>query len=143
MKRLSIGVVAVVGALLLGTFAYGASQGYGPGNNRQVDVNAFRQFQKETLPLRDEVQAKGLELRNEYAKENPDQAKIAKLRGEIGDLRTKIQGTAEKNGLPGWGPGAGMGYGCGYQARGCGGWGHSPMMGRGHGRGFGGDCPRW
>lgn len=144
MKKFSVGVMVVVGAFLLGTVAYGAREGYGPGGGQQVDVNALRQFQKETLPLRDELQAKGLELRNEYLKENPDQAKVTKLRGEMRDLRTKIQSAAEKQGLPDWYYGGGMGYnGRGYGMRGPGsGW----MMGGGYGRGPGygrGYCPMW
>ena len=137
MKRLSVGVIIVAAAFLLGTVAYGARQGSG----QQVDVNALRQFQKATLPLRDELQVKSLELRNEYGKENPDQAKIANLRGEMRDLRVKIQTAAEKQGLPDWCYGAGMRGG--YGMRGQGGWGHGSMMGdrydgRGYGRGY---CP--
>jgi len=137
--------MAGVVAFLLGTVAYGAWQGYG---GQQVDVNALRQFQKETLPMRDELQAKGLELRNESLKESPDQARIAKLRGEIGDLRARIQSAAEEKGLPGWGYGGGMrgGY---WGGRGCGmrgpAWGYGRMMGDGYdGRGYGrGGCPMW
>jgi len=102
-------------------------------------VNALRQFQKETLPLRDELQVKSLELRNEYVKENPDQAKIANLRGEIRDLRAKIQTAAEKQGLSDRCYGAGMRGG--YGMTGQGGLGHGSMMGdRYDGRGY---CPMW
>ncbi len=142
MKRLSIGVMVAVAAFLLGTVAYGAWQGSGPGGGQQVDVNALRQFQKETLPLRDELQDKSLELRNEYTKENPDQAKVTKLRNDIEGLGAKIQTAAEKNGLPEGRYGTGMGYGM----MGPGGSGHGDwMMGRtygngGYGRGY---CPMW
>jgi hypothetical protein len=141
MKKLV--VVAMVAALgLLGTMAYagwqGYGPGYGPGYGSQVDVNKLRQFQKETASLRDEVAAKGIELRNEYAKENPDQTRITKLRTEIGDLRTKIQAAAQKQGLPAWGYGPRSGGP---------GWGYGPrMMGYGYGRGPGyarGYCPMW
>jgi len=151
MKKLMVMVAVVVAVGLLGTVAYAAWQGRGPGG--QVDVNAFRQFQKETLPLRDELMAKGLELRNEYAKDSPDQNQITKLKTEIGELRTKIQAVAEKQGLPAWGNGPGVGrgnsrwardgYGCGNGPRmmGCG-YGRGP--GAGYGPGRGADyCPRW
>jgi Spy/CpxP family protein refolding chaperone len=82
----------------------------------QTDVNAFRNFQKETLPLRDEMAAKRLELRNEFNKDTPDQAKIAALQKEMIDLRTKISDAAKKNGLADWGYGRGyhMRWGDGY-----------------------------
>jgi hypothetical protein len=144
MKKL-VAVTVVVALGLLGTMAHAGWQGYGPGygagygpGGGQVDVNKLRQLQKETAPLRDEIAVKGVELRNEYAKQNPDQAQITKLRGEIGDLRTKIQAAAEKQGLPAWGYGPrGAGPGRGYGPR---------MMGYGYGRGPGygrGYCPMW
>lgn len=147
MKKVSVAAMVVALGFLLSTFAYAAWY-CGPGYGQQVDVNALRQFQKETLPLRDELIAKNLDLQNEYAKENPDQAKVAKLQREIGDLRTKIQGAAEKQGLPAWGPGWMMG-GSGWgpaAGRSRGPW----MMGRGgygggpgYGGGYGSYCPMW
>jgi hypothetical protein len=137
MKKLVVAaiVMAVIG--LVGTMAYAAWQG-GPGG--QVDVNAFRQFQKETLPLRDEMMAKGLEVRNELNKQNPDQNRITQLRTEMSDLRTRIQAAAEKQGLPGVGngPGAGRGWGSRMMGRGC---GNGPCFGAGPGQG--GRCPAW
>jgi hypothetical protein len=147
MKRVSVVAMVVAVCFFFRTVAYSALQGYGPGSG-QVDVNALKQFHKETLPLRVELVAKNLELQNEYASQNPDQGKIAALQKEIIDLRTKIQGEAEKQGLPAWGPGwmmGGPGWGPGA------GRGHGPwMMGRGgyggepgNGGGYGGYCPMW
>ncbi len=51
MKKLLVVVAVVAVGAVLATAAL-AVQGYGPGYGRQVDVNAFKQFQKETLPLR-------------------------------------------------------------------------------------------
>jgi hypothetical protein len=157
MKKVSVVAVVVAVGFLLSTVAYAVSQGYGPGSS-QVDVKALRQFQKETLPLRDELATKNLELRNEYAQQNPDPAKVATLQKEIIDLRTKIQAAAEKQGLPAYGPGMGYGYGgygmgpgmmYGYGGYGPG-YGRGPwMMGRGGyggGPGYGGGygyCPMW
>ena len=114
-------------------------RGQGPGPDSQVDVNAFRNFQKETLPLRDEMAVKRLELRTEFNKETSDQAKIAALQKEMIDLRTKIGDAAKKNGLPdrGFGPGYG-GHGPGY------GRGQHMGWGGGYGQGYGrGHCPNW
>lgn len=124
MKKLMVVALIVVFGALLSTVAVAAwTKGQGPGPDAQVDVNAFRNFQKETLPLRDEMAVKRLELRNEFSKSNPDQAKIAALKEEMIALRTQISDAAKKNGLPdrGFGPGyAGRG---GYGRGGCGGYG--------------------
>ena len=110
MKKLLVVALMVVFGALLSTAAVAAGpRGQEPGPDTQVDVNAFRAFQKETLPLRDEMAAKRLELRNEFNKDTPDQTKIAALQKEMIDLRTKISDAAKKNGLPdgGFGPGYG------------------------------------
>ena len=124
MKKLMVVALIVVFGALLSTVAVAAwTKGQGPGPDAQVDVNAFRNFQKETLPLRDEMAVKRLELRNEFSKSNPDQAKIAALKEEMIALKTQISDAAKKNGLPdrGFGPGyAGRG---GYGRGGCGGYG--------------------
>jgi hypothetical protein len=135
-KLLAVALVVAVG-LSLGSLAYARWGGYGTGPDNQVNVQAVREFQKETLPMRDAIFAKRLEIRNEYAKENPDQNRIATLQKEIVDLQTKIQDVARNKGLSGWGNGYGMGSG---------GWGPGYMMGRGYGQGGGGgygSCPMW
>lgn len=124
MKRLAATVAVVVMIGLFATAGYAAWQGRGPFG--QVDVNAFRQYQKETLQLRDELMAKNLELRNEYAKETPDASKVTKLQNDIVSLRTEIRKAADKHDLPAWGGGRGYGFGGGMM-----GWGRG-------GRGFGG-----
>ncbi len=143
MKKVFVVALVVVFGALLSTSAF-AAWNTGPWANpkEQVDVNAFRNFQKETMPLRDEMTAKRLELRNEWNKETLDQAKIAALQKEMIDLRTKIGDAAKKNGLPdrGFGPGYGKrgGYGPGY------GRGHHMGWGGGYGPGYGkGFCPNW
>lgn len=143
MKKVSVVAVALA-LVIFCTAIYGWSQtapvGAPPAAKGQVDVKAFRQFQKETLPLRDELMAKRLELRNEYAQANPNYDRIAGLQKEMIDLRTKIQTTAQKYNVPaghkwmagkgrfwhgGWCQGAGSGWGQGPGAgRGCGGGGY-------------------
>lgn len=155
MKMKKVSVIAVVAALAVFCSAmYGWSQAVGgqAGPPAQVDVKAFRQFQKETLPLRDELMAKRLELRNEYAQANPNYDRIAALQKEMIDLRTKIQATAQKNGLPAWGAGFGrggcQGAGAGWSGGPGAGWGGGPGAGWGRGpgggRGYGNaNCPMW
>lgn len=148
MKKVSVVVMAAALAIF-GSALYGWSQagpaGAPPAAQGQVDIKAFRQFQKETLPLRDELMAKRLELRNEYAQTNPNHDRIAGLQKEMIDLRTKIHSAAQKYNVPagrGWMAGKNGGFrgGC----RGAGGWGRGPGAGRGCGSGYGNvNCPIW
>lgn len=126
MKKLMVVALIVVFGALVSTVALAAwTKGQGPGPDAQVDVNAFRNFQKETLPLRDEMAVKRLELRNEFSKANPDQAKITALKEEMIAFRTQISEAAKRNGLPdqGFGPGYGKRGGWGPGARAKGGYG--------------------
>jgi hypothetical protein len=136
MKKLMVVALIVVFGALLSTVAVAAwTKGQGPGPDAQVDVNAFRNFQKETLPLRDEMAVKRLELRNEFSKTNPDQATIAALKEEMIALRTQISDAAKKNGLPD------RGFGPGYAGRGGNGPGNCGGFGRGgNGPGYGPGC---
>jgi hypothetical protein len=130
MKKVVVTAVIVAAVALLGTGAYAAWQGCGPG--AQVDVNAFRTFQQATSSMRDEMMVKRLELRNEFAKENPDQVRITTLKADMTALRTQIQAKAETLGLPAYGKGPGMGRGFGPRMMGCG----------GPGTGGGAGCPQ-
>jgi hypothetical protein len=127
MKKISVAAVVAVAALLSAGAAFAhmngwgggpgmgygyGMMGYGDGSGNTVNVENLKKFQKETLPLRDELITKQAELANEYTKPTPDTARISELRQAIIDLRAKIQKAAEKNGLTagGWGPGSGYGY---------------------------------
>lgn len=149
MKK-ALAAVAVLAFVIICGLAYAAAPASGTGS--QVDVNVLRQFQKETLPLRDEMQVKRLELGNEYAKETPDQNRIAQIEKEMIDLRTKIRTAAEKSGLQGWGRGygqrghgrmAGFGNCGGYGDRGPRMMGHAADFGNCGGPGCGGNRGAW
>jgi len=132
VSLMAVLAVALIGTTVFAQCGMGYGRGGGPGyaaTGKPVDVTAFKAFQKETLPLRDEMMTKRVELRNEYLKEKPDQTRIATLQKDMIDLRAKIRTSAEKNGLPAFGPGMG--------GRGMG-WG-----GRGHGGRGAGNCPNW
>ena len=128
---------------------YGPKGSWGPALNLTAEQNqkiqAMREgFFKESLPLRNEMQIKQLELRTLWAQTNPDQEKILAKQKEINALREQMQEKGTKNRLemrkiltpeqqaqvgafgPGFGPGRGM------------------KGGFGPGRGMGpGSCPRW
>lgn len=104
MKKIVI--IAMVAALVLATGS--AVYAFGPGKhfgNANVDIEKVKKFQKETLSTRDNLMIKKLEVHQEYSKEKPNLDRIATLKKEIIDLRTKIQKSAEANGLPAYGKG--------------------------------------
>lgn len=120
MKKVAWFAVAVVAALVLTSAAsarmwddddYGPGYGrgfgmmYGAGTGTNVNIDKFKQFQKETSGLREEMMLKRVELQNEYAKEKPDTDRVATLKKELIDLRTKIHKAAEKAGIEGAGRG--------------------------------------
>jgi len=129
---------------------------WGPGLNLGAEQTQKMQalqesFFKETIPLRNELMAKKLELRTLWAQTNPDQEKILAKQKEINALTAQLQEKATKHRLEirqiltpeqqaqmrnfAWGPGScGMGYG----PRG----GFGPGRGMGMGTGFG-PGPRW
>ncbi|MEK6693133.1 MAG: hypothetical protein AABY44_06875 [Nitrospirota bacterium] len=131
-KGIMISLILVVVLILASAiYAHGPWGGYGMGRSATTggygtgttatDLEAVKKFQKETLPLRDELITKRIELQNEYAKATPDKNRISTLRKEIADIELKIQEKADAAGLSTWGSGM-MGHG---------------MMGRG----MTGDCP--
>lgn len=108
---------------------------------------------KETIPLRNELMAKQMELRTLWGQTTPDEAKILAKQKEINALRAQLQelGTkyrlemrqmltpeqqAQGNAYGGFGPGFGKRGGFG-PGGGCG-----MGMGRGMGMGYG-PCARW
>lgn len=133
MKRgIIIGLALVVGIILasavyamgpMGGHGMGSSTpagGYGTGDFTTVDIEVVKKFQKETLPLRDELITKKLELHKEYSKTNPDKGRIATLRKEIIDIELKIQEKADAAGLSSLGGMMGHGMmGRGMTGTGC------------------------
>jgi len=104
VKKVAIISLVIMVGLLLTTVVYAWRGGHGMDVWSGTDVETLKKFQKETLPLRDELITKRLELRNEYNKPDPDNERITILRKEIIDLQAKIQTVADKSGVPGLGP---------------------------------------
>ena len=136
-----------------GLCGIGSGPGYGPrgawgsGLNLTPEQNQKMQalqesFLKQTLPLRNEMQVKQLELRTLWAQTNLDQAKILAKQKEINALREQVQEKATQNRLEmrkiltpeqqaqlgTYGPGFGRGYGMRGGMMG-GGFGHGSGMG--------------
>lgn len=156
MKKMMVilGSMALVATMAVGAWAgpWGPGQGYGPGNcpgyaagsvdgpgygpGPNMTKEQFEQFQakraaflKETMPLRQSLANKRVELRTLYAQPDADQAKIKALQNEMIDLRSQLAKKANDAGLPGYGSGRGFNRG--------------PRGGYGPGMGFGpGSCWR-
>jgi zinc resistance-associated protein len=170
MKKTVIGVSVVVALLAAASLAIAWGPGYGrgfgyaggpasrgcwyaPNFNLTADqtgklTGLQQQFLNENLPIRNELAAKSLELRNLMAQPSPSAATISAKQQEIFALQQKMQEkslayqTNARNILtpqqlsalpPGCGLGfvAGTGYGAGYG----GGYGRGRGMGRGMGYG--------
>ncbi|MFH0932698.1 MAG: hypothetical protein V1832_00070 [Nitrospirota bacterium] len=99
--RTIIGLVVVLGLLITSAvYALGYRGPCGVSNWQAVDIEKIKQFQKETLSLRDEIITKRLELRNECGKQVSDTDRVTVLRKEIRDIRAKIQEVADKYEVP-------------------------------------------
>ena len=133
MKKKSLMIVAVV--LTLSVLAAGSAMARWDGANDQrgqrgnncwrtdgaadVDLEKVVEFKKETLPLRDQLLTKKLELRQEYNKEKPDAEVIGKLRKEMVDIQTGIDKVAAKYDLGDFSRGRGSRGGFGPRGDGC------------------------
>jgi len=175
MKKTAIGISIVVAFLVTASLALAWGPGYGRGAGYAANsaygclyapnfnltgdqtgklTGLQQQFQSETLPARNELAAKSLELRNLMAQPSPNAAPISAKQQEIFALQQKIQEkslayqTNARNILspqqlsalpPGCGLGfaAGTGYGAGFGGGYVRGMGYSSGFGGGYGRGRG------
>lgn len=139
-------------------YGYGMMGGYGPGYGNGYMMNGYgpdnaqlspekqatldklaEAHEKAIAPLREQLFAKGAELRALENQPNPDLKAIDGLTRDISGLRGRMFDEAQDFRAKvaketGWtmGPGYGMGYGMG------------PGYGMGYGRGgYGYNCPMW
>lgn len=104
-KGVIVSLILIAGLVIVSAvYAHFPGGGFGTCFSQfgDIDIETVKKFQKETLPMRDELITKRLELRKEYSKENPDRDRIASLRKEIIDIRTKILKKSDEAGLPAW-----------------------------------------
>ncbi len=104
MKKVAIISLVIIAGLLFTTAVYAWRGGHGIGLWAGTNVETLKKFQKETLPLRDELIAKRIELMSEYKRPTPDNSRITTLRKEIIDLQAEIQSVADKTGVSELGP---------------------------------------
>ncbi len=109
-------------------YGYGSGGGYGDCNGgRYCDNGSYSEkddekaaaFFDETKELRKEIIVKKSELDALMRQDNPDEKKVAKLTGDLFDLRTTMEEKADKTFEGKGGYGSGPGYGnCGRGRRG-------------------------
>jgi hypothetical protein len=101
VKRKSIiCFVVVLGIILLGAvYASGQCDPSGVSACQNVDIEKVKQFQKETMSLRDDLMIKKRELRKEYNQRAPDSDRIKTLKQEIRDRKASIREAANKAGV--------------------------------------------
>lgn len=78
----------------------GPGRGAGPCINQGQYTEQHKKFIAETLPIREEMHKKHIELQKEWIKDKPDNAVITKLQGEVQTLRKKMMDARAKSGLP-------------------------------------------
>jgi Spy/CpxP family protein refolding chaperone len=115
-----------------GQMMQGPMQGQMPQQLDQATQDKIQKFFKDTLPLHKEMAMKHAEKQALMQSDKPDPQAVAKVTGEMFDLRMTMQEKAELAGVDQYvGPGRmGMGMGMGM---GCGGRGHGKGMGQGPG----------
>ncbi|CAH2030467.1 hypothetical protein [Trichlorobacter ammonificans] len=122
MKKITL-AVAFVAALAVTASAY-ARGGYGPGGgpgcgpcseSSPEQTAAYKKYVADTLPLKEQMHAKHMEIQREWIKEKPDNEKLTKLQTELQALRQKLYEVREKAGIGKGGKGrmGGMRGGCG------------------------------
>lgn len=93
------------GGMGMGPGGCGGPGACGPGMGNPAYAQGpyaeqHKKFIAETLPIREEMHAKQIEIQKEYIKDKPDTAKITKLQGEVLQLRQKVYEARAKSGLP-------------------------------------------
>ena len=85
--------------LLVGSSAYAAACGACGDGAKCQDPQAVQQFRNETTALANELQAKELALRSEFAFEGINLNRADALEGEIKEIRAKIRSVADRFGF--------------------------------------------
>ncbi len=94
------GSVFAAGGMAMGPGAGMGGQMMGPAYAQGPYAAQYKKFIADTLPIREEMHKKHIEMQQEYIKDKPDTAKIAKLQGEMLQLRQKMYDARVKSGLP-------------------------------------------
>lgn len=109
MKKSFLALTAAAALAIAGSAiampGMGAGQGMGPGMKAAMGQPGtlspeMKKFIADTMPIREEMHAKHMQLQKEMIKDAPDQEAIKKLQGEMVELRKKMMDARTKAGLP-------------------------------------------
>jgi len=111
MKKSLVALTVVAALAITGSAFARGGMGMGPGMGMGMDncpqmgqtgtmTPEMKKFIADTMPLREEMHAKHIQLQKEMIKDKPDTAKITKLQGEVTELRQKMMDARAKAGLP-------------------------------------------
>ena len=108
-----VGLVCVFGVVFAGQQALARGWGGGPGGGyncpwsgqpyyqmNEADRAKVDAFRNDTLELRRQIAMKRAEKMALFHQQNPDPAAVAKVEGELFDLRTEMQKEARAAGVP-------------------------------------------
>lgn len=101
-KALTVGFAVLIGlTLAIGVYAMGPDGWHGMGFTTVANLNidAVKNFLKDTSSMRNELILKRIELAKAYSEKELNYDKIAAIQKEIIDLRTRILDSAKKYGL--------------------------------------------
>lgn len=111
MKKSLVALTVVAALAITGSAFARGGMGMGPGMGMGMDncpkmgqtgtmTPEMKKFIADTMPLREEMHAKHIQLQKEMIKDKPDTAKVTKLQGEVAELRQKMMDARAKAGLP-------------------------------------------
>ena len=95
-KKMIVGIAMAIGMLSVGALSASAADSCG----KCADKQAVQQFTQETASLTNELKAKDIELREQYAYDGIDTRKVSALEEELKELKDKINATAHKYSIP-------------------------------------------
>jgi hypothetical protein len=98
MKK-TIGIAVAVGMLSVGALSASAA-GSCCAAGTCSDKQTVHQFSRETAGLASALNAKKVELREQYGYDGLDQRKVNELEAEVKELKDKLKTAGEKHGLP-------------------------------------------
>lgn len=109
MKKSFLALTAAAALAIAGSAiampGMGAGQGMGHGMKAHMGqpgamTPEMKKFIADTMPIREEMHAKHMQLQKEMIKDATDQEAIKKLQGEMVELRKKMMDARAKAGLP-------------------------------------------
>ncbi|MFZ2950349.1 MAG: hypothetical protein WA003_12770 [Desulfuromonadaceae bacterium] len=95
-RKMIAGIAMAVGMLSAGVLSASAAESCGTCADKQ----AVQQFTRETAGLTRALNAKEIELREQYSYDGIDINRVSAIEAELKELKDKINTEAQKHGIP-------------------------------------------